>query len=62
MTNSDDFEDRKQPRRKIKKQNIKKHLLDDDQIQKNKAKKEIKKIKESFDDEEWENWDKYYNH
>jgi hypothetical protein len=37
-------------------------MLDDELINKNNAKKEIKKLKESFDDEEWENWDRFYNH
>jgi hypothetical protein len=27
-----------------------------------KIKQEIKKIRQSYDDEEWEDWDRYYNH
>lgn len=27
-----------------------------------KIKQEIKKIKQSYEDEEWEDWDRYYNH
>jgi hypothetical protein len=63
MKNQDNFEDRKQSRRnKIKKENVKKHFFDDEDVRKHNVKKEIKKIKESFEDEEWEDWDKYYNH
>jgi len=63
MKNPDNFEDRKQHRRnKIKKQHIKKHLLDDDDVRQHNVKKDIKKLKESFEDEEWEDWDQYYNH
>ena len=36
-------------------------MLDDEIISRNYEKKHIKKIKESFSDEEWEDWDKYYN-
>ena len=62
MKYSDDFDDRKKRQPKIKKERLKKHLMDDDTIKKHNAKKEIKKIKESFDDEEWEQWDQHYNH
>lgn len=27
-----------------------------------KIKQEIKKIKQGYEDEEWEDWDRYYNH
>lgn len=62
MNYSDDFEDRKNRKPKFKKQHIKKHLLDDDEIKRNNAKKEVKKMKENLDNEEWEDWDQYYNH
>jgi hypothetical protein len=56
--------DRKQERR----QKIHKHkkkspsFYDEEDLSHNRIKKEYKKIKETFDDEEWEDWDKYYNH
>lgn len=37
-------------------------MLDDDQIKQSNAKKQVKRMKEDFDNEEWENWDQYYNH
>jgi len=64
MRNLDDENSDKKPerRQKVKKQHIKRNMLDDELINKSNAKKEIKKLKESFDDEEWENWDRFYNH
>lgn len=63
MRNLDENNDERPERRqKIKKQHIKKNMMDDELINKSNAKKEIKKLKESFDDEEWEDWDRYYNH
>jgi hypothetical protein len=64
MRNLDEENGDKKPerRQKVKKPYIKKNMLDDELINKNNAKKEIKKLKESFDDEEWENWDRFYNH
>lgn len=62
MRHSDDFEEKKHRKPKFKKQHIKKHMLDDDQIKQSNAKKQVKKMKEDLDNEEWENWDQYYNH
>jgi hypothetical protein len=28
----------------------------------NLSKQELKKIKETYEEEEWEDWDRYYNH
>jgi|688.fasta_scaffold02373_15 hypothetical protein len=66
MTNIEDFdEDKKNSGRRqkftSKKKHNKKDMLDDEIISRNYEKKHIKKIKESFSDEEWEDWDKYYN-
>lgn len=64
MRNSEENNDRK-PERKPKsnkKTHIKKTMLDDDVISNSNAKKHIKKVKQSFEDEEWQDWDKYYNH
>jgi hypothetical protein len=40
------------------------HYIDDndDLRRKNLSKKELKKIKEIYQEEEWEDWDRYYNH
>lgn len=65
MKNQEDNTDRKNVRReKIKKKNLKKDFSYEDENQEKNyiKKKELKKIKESFDDEEWEDWDRYYNH
>ena len=63
MKNLDEDNEKKPERKpKIKKQYTKKNMLDDDIIANNNAKKEVKKLKESFIDEEWEDWDRYYNH
>ena len=63
MKNIDEDNEKKPERKpKIKKQYTKKNMLDDEIIANNNAKKEVKKLKESFIDEEWEDWDKYYNH
>jgi hypothetical protein len=47
--------------------NSKKHQYsriedNDDLRKKNISKKELKKIKETYQEEEWEDWDRYYNH
>jgi hypothetical protein len=60
-----DEENQKEKRRE--KFNSKKshyHRIDDnDELQrKNLSKKEIKRIKENYQEEEWEDWDRYYNH
>lgn len=66
MTEPDsDFSNEKEKRReklKTKKTNTNNHIDDEDTTKKNLAKKELKKIKQSYLDEEWEDWDKYYNH
>lgn len=62
----EDFTERKDDRRKkIKLKTNKKKVNefeDDSLYRENIAKKEVKKLKESFQDEEWEDWDRYYNH
>jgi len=60
-----DEENQKEKRRE--KFNSKKnhyHRIDDnDELRKkNLSKKELKKIKENYQEEEWEDWDRYYNH
>lgn len=64
MNKPEENQDRKQERRKkfSKPKNKNKEYVDDDKDIKHTQKKEIKKIKESFQDEEWEDWDRYYNH
>lgn len=65
MKNSEENTDRKNIRReKIKKKTTKKDFLFENEIQEKThfQKKELKKIKESLEDEEWEDWDRYYNH
>ena len=61
----DDFQSRKEHRRnKIKHKSSYRDSDYDDPIER-KAKKhnsDIKKIKEEIDEEEWEDWDRYYNH
>lgn len=55
--------DRKQERRQKINKNKKKTpgFYDEDSTPSNKLKKEYKKNKEIFDEEEWETWNKYYN-
>lgn len=65
MKDKDDFDRKDSRRKKINLKNNKKHInsVDDDFIDNKKlSSKEIKKLKESFQDEEWEDWDRYYNH
>lgn len=66
MNRPEENQDRKQERRKKfskpKNKNSAGNYIDDDKDIKHTQKKEIKKIKESFQDEEWEDWDRYYNH
>lgn len=64
MNKNDDFGNRKDFRRKkLQSKNLYKHNHPEDDIEaKSHKKKEIKKIKEDFDNEEWEDWDRYYNH
>lgn len=60
----EDFTNRKEARRKnIEQKNAKyKDFFDESLIKESKIKQEIKKKKQSFEDEEWEDWDRYYNH
>jgi hypothetical protein len=61
----DDFVDRKSDRRKnIKQKSIKKNFINenDDNIIHKKIKNQIKQQKQEIDNEEWEDWDRYYNH
>jgi|688.fasta_scaffold30177_2 hypothetical protein len=61
----DDFVDRKNDRRKnIKQKSVKKIFVDenDDKIIHKKIKNQIKQQKQEIDNEEWEDWDRYYNH
>lgn len=62
--NKDSKPDRKEDRRqKIDKKFLyRDNLSDDDGIKNHHIKRERKKIKEELDDEEWENWDRFYNH
>ena len=64
MNKNEDSGSRKDFRRKkLQSKNLYKQNGFDDEIEaKNLNKKEIKKIKENFQDEEWEDWDRYYNH
>lgn len=66
MPNFDnDFPNEKEKRReqfKKKKDHFHQSKDDDDLKRKNISKKELKKIKESYEEEEWEDWDRYYNH
>lgn len=66
MKQEDDFLDRKNDRRKkIKTSKFdKKNLSEDgdDKILNKKIKNQIRKQKEDFETEEWEDWDRYYNH
>lgn len=65
MNRPEDNQDRKQERRKKfskPKSKNRDHYADDENNLKNIQKKETKRIKESFQDEEWEDWDRYYNH
>jgi len=58
--NSDRKQERRQKIYKHKKKNP--SFYDDEDRSQDRIKKEYKKIKETFEDEEWEDWDKYYNH
>lgn len=65
MNDKEDFDRKDHRRKKIKIKTHKKQVdpVDSDFIdQGNPTKGDIKKIKESFKDEEWEDWDRYYNH
>lgn len=68
MAMQEDFPNRKENRRqKLSKNKVTKKpdgSEDQDMVDKpsSKIKQEIKKIKQSYEDEEWEDWDRYYNH
>jgi hypothetical protein len=64
MKNSEDFTNRKETRRKnLKSKNIKKEReLDSFDVPQSEVRKEIKKKKQTLDDDEWEDWERYYNH
>lgn len=64
MKQSDDFSNRKEDRRQKLKNKTKKHHdnYDEENDKSSKIKHEIKKIKQNLEDEEWEDWDRYYNH
>lgn len=60
----DDQSFRKEFRRKKIKDKTNRKFYDNDDPLERKANKQssVKKIKEEIDDEEWEDWDRYYNH
>lgn len=66
MTKFDsDFDNSKDKRREKfgnKKRKQKLFNDNDDIKRKNLSKQELKKIKETYEEEEWEDWDRYYNH
>lgn len=65
MSNEEDFLSRKNERRKkIKNKDTTRKVFDDteEKVINRKLKREIKKQKEEIYDEEWEDWDRYYNH
>ena len=63
MKNEDDtFFERKQDRRKkFQNKNQKKDWNNDEHIINKKNKHQIKEQKEYLEEEEWDDWDKYYN-
>jgi hypothetical protein len=66
MTKFDsDFDNSKDKRREKfgnKKHKPKSFDDNDDIKRKNLSKQELKKIKETYEEEEWEDWDRHYNH
>lgn len=59
----DNFFERKQDRRKkFQNKSQKKDWSNDEYIINKKTKHQIKEKKEHLDEEEWEDWDRYYNH
>lgn len=66
MTKFDnDSENPKDKRRTnfVNKKDKPKFFDDNDELKrKNLSKQELKKIKETYEEEEWEDWDRYYNH
>lgn len=64
MSQFEDLNDRKNNRKSKftnKKKVNKKDIFDDETINNHQKKREIKKLKEYLDNEEWEDWDQYYN-
>lgn len=60
----DDFDRKEFRRQKINKKVAKpskKDLFDDESSKKNIVNQEKKRIKQEIDDEEWENWERFYN-
>ena len=62
--NKENKPDRKEDRRQKlnRKYSNKDNLLNDDIPRTGYIKRELRKIKEEVDEEEWEDWDRYYNH
>lgn len=61
--NFEENNDRKNPRKHkfLNKNKKKKEGYDESDIVNHHLKKEIKKIKQDYEDEEWENWNEFYN-
>ena len=59
---SDNPKDKRREKFGNKKQKPKLFDENDDVKRQNLSKQELKKIKESYEEEEWEDWDRYYNH
>jgi hypothetical protein len=66
MKNFEKDEENPKEKRRAKfnsKKNQSHYVDDNDDLQrKNLSKKELRKIKETYQEEEWEDWDRYYNH
>jgi hypothetical protein len=64
MKEQDDFSNRKEHRRKkIKDRSSRRIYENDDPIERKASKNNnVKKIKNEIEEEEWEDWDRYYNH
>lgn len=60
----DDFDRKEFRRQKINKKVVKpskKDIFDDELSKKNIVNQEKKRIKQEIDDEEWEDWERFYN-
>lgn len=63
MKEQEDFSNRKETRRKkIKDRSARREYEYEDPIERKANKNNIKKIKDEIEEEEWEDWDRYYNH
>jgi NRPS condensation-like uncharacterized protein len=63
MKEQEDFSNRKETRRKkIKDRSTRKDYEHEDPMERKASKNNIKKIKNEIEEEEWEDWDRYYNH